>query len=82
MGSTPGSGRSPGGGHGNPLQCSCLENPTEEAGGLWSTGSQRLGHNMHTQLINNDVLLSGAQQGDSVIHTSDLLQIPFPIMLL
>ena len=25
-GSIPGSGRSPGGGHGNPLQCSCLEN--------------------------------------------------------
>ena len=30
MGSIPGSGRSPGGGHGNPLQCSCLENPTDE----------------------------------------------------
>ena len=27
IGSIPGSGRSPGGGHGNPLQCSCLENP-------------------------------------------------------
>ena len=27
MGSTPGSGRSPGGGLGNPLQYSCLENP-------------------------------------------------------
>ena len=27
-GSIPGSGRSPGGGHGNQLQCSCLENPT------------------------------------------------------
>ena len=26
-GSIPGSGRSPGGGHGNPLQYSCLENP-------------------------------------------------------
>ena len=26
MGSIPGSGRSPGGGHGNPLQSSCLEN--------------------------------------------------------
>ena len=26
-GSIPGSGRSPGGGHGSPLQCSCLENP-------------------------------------------------------
>ena len=29
MGSIPGSGRSPGGGHGNPLQYSCLENPME-----------------------------------------------------
>ena len=27
MGSTPGLGRSPGGGHGNPFQYSCLENP-------------------------------------------------------
>ena len=25
----PESGRSPGGGHGNPLQCSCLENPMD-----------------------------------------------------
>ena len=28
-GSIPGSGRFPGGGHGNPLQYSCLENPHE-----------------------------------------------------
>ena len=28
-GSIPGSGRSPGGGHGNPLQCSCLESPLD-----------------------------------------------------
>ena len=27
MGSIPGLGRSPGGGHGKPLQDSCLENP-------------------------------------------------------
>ena len=27
LGSVPGLGRSPGGGHGNPLQYSCLENP-------------------------------------------------------
>jgi len=32
-GSTPGSGRSPGGGHGNPLQYSCLENPMDR--GAW-----------------------------------------------
>ena len=28
-GSIPGSGRSPGGGNGNPFQCSCLENPMD-----------------------------------------------------
>ena len=32
-GSIPGLGRSPGGGHGNPLQYSCLENPMD--GGAW-----------------------------------------------
>ena len=32
-GSIPGSGQSPGGGNGNPLQYSCLENPTD--GGAW-----------------------------------------------
>ena len=30
MSSIPGSGRSPGGGHGNPLQYSCLENPMDK----------------------------------------------------
>ena len=29
MGSIPGLGRSPGGGHDDPLQYSCLENPTD-----------------------------------------------------
>ena len=32
-GSIPGSGRAPGGGHGNPLQCSHLENPMDR--GAW-----------------------------------------------
>ena len=32
-GSIPGSGRSPGGGHGNPLQYSCLEIPMDR--GAW-----------------------------------------------
>ena len=30
LGSIPGLGRSPGGGHGNPLQYSCLENPKDK----------------------------------------------------
>ena len=33
MGSIPGLGRSPGAGHGNPLQYSCLENPMDR--GAW-----------------------------------------------
>ena len=33
--SNPGSGRSPGGGHGNPLQSSCLENSMDR--GPWQT---------------------------------------------
>ena len=45
----PGLGRSPGGGHGNPLQYSCLENPhAEEPDRLQSMGSQRVGHDRAT----------------------------------
>ena len=35
-GSITGSGRSPGGGHGNPLQYSCLENPMDREA-WWTT---------------------------------------------
>ena len=35
MSAIPGLGRSPGGGHGNPLQDSCLEIPTDR--GTWQT---------------------------------------------
>ena len=45
VGSIPGLGRSPGGGHGNSLQYSCLENPCgQEPDGLQSMGSQRVRH--------------------------------------
>ena len=37
-GSNSGSGRSPGGGHGNPLQCSCLGNPRDR--GAWRATAQ------------------------------------------
>ena len=51
IGSVSGLGRSPRGGHGNPLQYSCLENPIHK--GAWgyspwvqSMGSQRVGHDI------------------------------------
>ena len=52
-GSIPGSGRTPGGEHGNPLQYSCLENPVDR-GALWSAAHRvaqsrsDLAYNTHT----------------------------------
>ena len=46
----PGSGTSPGGGHGNPLQYSCLENPMDRGG--WRAtvrGVTRVGHDLATK---------------------------------
>ena len=40
VGSIPGSERSPGGGHGNPLQYSCLENPMDS--GSWQAAVLRV----------------------------------------
>ena len=40
VGSIPGSGRSPGGGHGNPLQYSSLENPMDR--GAWRATVHRV----------------------------------------
>ena len=54
VGSIPGSGRSPGGGRGNPLQYSCLENPMD-SGAWWATvhgvmkSWTRLGTHTHRQ---------------------------------
>ena len=51
-GSTPGLGRSPGGGHGNPLQYSCLENPHGQrslAGYIKSMGLQTVRHDWPTK---------------------------------
>ena len=44
-GSIPGSGRSPRGEHGSPLQCSCLENPVDR--GAWQAKVHGVGRS-HT----------------------------------
>ena len=51
VGSIPGSGRSLGEGHGNPLQYSCLGNSMDRGAGvqrLQALGSQRAGHDRGT----------------------------------
>ena len=43
LGLITGTGRSPGGGHGNPLQYSCLENPMDK--GAWQATVHRVANN-------------------------------------
>ena len=66
LGSIPGSGRSPGGGNGNPLRYSCLEN-------LMDRGGQKVRHdlwqlNNNIQIMNHIVYLKLMQCCTSVIH--------------
>ena len=46
-----GSGRSPRGGHGNPLQYSCLENPMDR--GAWQATVQRVAHFSSVQSLSH-----------------------------
>ena len=50
VGSVPGSGRSPGEGHGNPLQYSGLENPMDR--GAWWATVHGVTHNLATEQQN------------------------------
>ena len=58
LGSTPGSGRSPGGGSGSSLQYSCLENSTDRRA-WWATvrgvtkSWTRLTEDTHTRALNS-----------------------------
>ena len=66
----PGLGRSPGGGHGNPLQYSCLENPMDREAWLatvhrvaesdmtevtWHAVSDKITPRLHSQVRHNKV---------------------------
>ena len=73
--SIPGSGRSPGEGHGNSLQYSCLENPMER--GTWrATVHEVTEESCMTEQLNNNKMcsntyeLGGAGQGSLNGHSS------------
>ena len=60
-GSIPGSGRSPGGGNGNPLQYSCLENSMDR--GAWWAAVQGVTKSQ-TQVSDWAGMFMGETQGD------------------
>ena len=54
VGSIPGSGRGPGGGHGNPLQYSCLENAMDRGG--WQATVHRAAESDTTERLSSGIL--------------------------
>ena len=77
LGSIPGLGRSPGGGHGNPLPIFLPgESPwTEEPGGLPSMGLQRVGHVWATK---NSTVQRSETVSESLRFESYLVSIILP----
>ena len=61
VGSIPGSGRSPGEWHDNPLQHSCLENPTDR--GAWRATAHRLAESDTTEQSSLDSFFQAKPKG-------------------
>lgn len=68
MGLIPRLGRSPGGGHGNPLQYSCLENPTDR-GAWWTTVRGVTKSQTCLTMLKNDVIQSFSFQSSEIPGT-------------
>ena len=56
VGSIPGSGRSPGGGHDDPLQYSYLENPMDR--GAWQATVHRIAESDMTEVVEHTPILT------------------------
>ena len=65
MGSIPGSGRSPGGGNGSPLQYSCLKNPMDK--GAWQASPWHHKELDTTEQLSTHAILTLASNMPSVI---------------
>ena len=76
-GSIPGSGRTPGGGNGNPLQYSCLQNSMGR-GGWWlqAAGSQ----SRTEQVTEHTCLVHSPLQVPLVTHSSQIGDVFLPVL--
>ena len=87
MGSVLGLGRSPGGGHGNPRQYSCMENPMDR-GAWWAlvhrVAKSQTREHTHTHLHNPGKSLftkifsfpGGSDGKESACNVGDLVSVP------
>ena len=75
-GSIPGLGRSPGGGHGNALQYSCLENPTDR--GVWQATIHGVARSLTEATYHTctHAVASGPVSPSSTVEDRDVLKIP------
>ena len=76
VGLIPGCGRSPGGGHGNPVQYSCLENPMER-GAIQFMVLQKVRHDRvhphtHTQAPDTKLLMTEASTSKTSTSNKDI----------
>ena len=78
-GSVPGLGRSPGGGHDNPLQYSCLENLTDR--GAWWATVHRVTKS-RTQLKEFDMHSSGSRDHPTVPQGIEDFGVTFCVLVL
>ena len=76
MGLIPGSGRPPGGGNGNPLQYSCLENPTDR--GVWQATIHGVARSLTEATYHTctHAVASGPVSPSSSVEDRDVLKIP------
>ena len=65
--SVPGLGRSPGGGHGNPLQYSCLENSMDR-GAWWATVHRVAKSQARLKQLSTNADTLGAEAGSELAH--------------
>ena len=67
LGLIPGWGRSSGGGHGNPFQYSCLENPMD-SGAWWATVHGVTKSHTWLKWLSAHRPISAVQQSDTILH--------------
>ena len=72
-GSIPGWGGSPGGGNGNPLQCSCLGNPTDRGG--WRAAARGVTESRTQRSHGGHIAAHRSEEGEMVSSSGEVFKV-------